>query len=184
MADQKVLVICGSLRKGSYNAALARALPALAPEGMKLIMAAADRNISAVQRRYPGGLRLSAGRRGFGHRDPRRRRRAVRDAGIQLVDAGRAQERHRLGVADEGPAVQGKAGGDSVREPGPARRRAHAVSLAHVDDFPGAFIFGTPEVFIGLAQTKFDKDTLELKDRRPRTPSRRNSRHLRNSSSG
>ena len=39
MADQKVLVICGSLRKGSYNAALARALPALAPEGMKLIMA-------------------------------------------------------------------------------------------------------------------------------------------------
>ena len=31
-----VLVICGSLRKGSYNAALARALPALAPAGMHL----------------------------------------------------------------------------------------------------------------------------------------------------
>src|SRR5262244_3826198 len=31
-----VLVICGSLRKGSYNAALARTLPALAPAGMKL----------------------------------------------------------------------------------------------------------------------------------------------------
>jgi chromate reductase len=31
-----VLVICGSLRKGSYNAALARALPALAPPGMTL----------------------------------------------------------------------------------------------------------------------------------------------------
>jgi len=32
MADQfKVLVICGSLRKGSFNAAIARALPALAP---------------------------------------------------------------------------------------------------------------------------------------------------------
>jgi chromate reductase, NAD(P)H dehydrogenase (quinone) len=30
-----VLVICGSLRKKSYNAALARALPALAPEGMR-----------------------------------------------------------------------------------------------------------------------------------------------------
>ena len=30
MAEQlKVLVICGSLRKGSYNAALTRALPAL-----------------------------------------------------------------------------------------------------------------------------------------------------------
>ena len=38
MADQPldVLVICGSLRKGSYNAALARTLPALAPPGIKL----------------------------------------------------------------------------------------------------------------------------------------------------
>src|ERR1039458_8859164 len=40
MADQmKVLVICGSLRKGSYNAALTRALPALALPEMKLITA-------------------------------------------------------------------------------------------------------------------------------------------------
>src|ERR1035437_7320311 len=40
MADQmKVLVICGSLRKGSYNAALTRALPALAAPAMKLIKA-------------------------------------------------------------------------------------------------------------------------------------------------
>ena len=38
MADRQldVLVICGSLRKGSYNAALARTLPALAPPAMKL----------------------------------------------------------------------------------------------------------------------------------------------------
>jgi chromate reductase len=31
-----VLVICGSLRHGSYNAAVARALPSLAPANMKL----------------------------------------------------------------------------------------------------------------------------------------------------
>lgn len=31
-----VLVICGSLRKGSYNASVVRALPALAPPSMKL----------------------------------------------------------------------------------------------------------------------------------------------------
>jgi len=38
MTDRQldVLVICGSLRKGSYNAALARTLPALAPPGMAL----------------------------------------------------------------------------------------------------------------------------------------------------
>ncbi|MGB6999857.1 MAG: NADPH-dependent FMN reductase, partial [Pseudolabrys sp.] len=40
MADQlNVLVICGSLRKGSYNAALTRALPDLAPPEMKLVTA-------------------------------------------------------------------------------------------------------------------------------------------------
>jgi chromate reductase len=38
MADTQldVLVICGSLRKGSYNAALARTLPSLAPPGLAL----------------------------------------------------------------------------------------------------------------------------------------------------
>ena len=30
--------------------------------------------------------------------------------------------------------------------------------------FLGAYIFGTPEVFVGNAQTKFDKDTLALTD--------------------
>jgi chromate reductase len=40
MADQlNVLVICGSLRKKSYNAALARALPELAPPEMKFVSA-------------------------------------------------------------------------------------------------------------------------------------------------
>lgn len=34
MAELNVLTICGSLRKASFNAALARALPALAPAGM------------------------------------------------------------------------------------------------------------------------------------------------------
>ncbi len=36
MADLNVLTVCGSLRKGSYNAMVQRALPSLAPEGMRL----------------------------------------------------------------------------------------------------------------------------------------------------
>ena len=36
MADLNVLTICGSLRKGSYNAIVQRALPSLAPEGMTI----------------------------------------------------------------------------------------------------------------------------------------------------
>jgi len=38
-AKLDVLTICGSLRKGSYNAALARALPDLAPRGMTITAA-------------------------------------------------------------------------------------------------------------------------------------------------
>jgi chromate reductase, NAD(P)H dehydrogenase (quinone) len=30
--------------------------------------------------------------------------------------------------------------------------------------FLNAFVFGTPEVFVGLAHTKFDAETLELRD--------------------
>jgi chromate reductase len=40
MAEEKPLrfvVMVGSLRKGSYNAAIARALPALAPEGVSIV---------------------------------------------------------------------------------------------------------------------------------------------------
>jgi chromate reductase len=38
MSDkQNVLVICGSLRRGSYNALLARNLPALAPPEMTIV---------------------------------------------------------------------------------------------------------------------------------------------------
>src|SRR5260370_42282507 len=36
MANLNVLTICGSLRKGSYNAMVQRALPSLAPDGMTL----------------------------------------------------------------------------------------------------------------------------------------------------
>jgi chromate reductase len=39
MADLNILSICGSLRKASFNAALQRVLPSLAPAGMKITQA-------------------------------------------------------------------------------------------------------------------------------------------------
>src|SRR5262249_37566157 len=41
MADLNILSICGSLRKGSFNAALQRALLSLAPAGLKITPAPA-----------------------------------------------------------------------------------------------------------------------------------------------
>ena len=36
--------------------------------------------------------------------------------------------------------------------------------LRQVMIFLNAFVFGTPEIFVGMAQTKFDEKTFELKD--------------------
>src|SRR5262245_46334525 len=41
MAGLNVISICGSLRKGSYNAIVQRALPSLAPDGMSITPAPA-----------------------------------------------------------------------------------------------------------------------------------------------
>ncbi len=43
------VVMVGSLRKGSFNAAIARALPALAPEGVTIEPLALGRRVSALQ---------------------------------------------------------------------------------------------------------------------------------------
>jgi len=165
MTDQlKVLVICGSLRKGSYNAALTRALPALAPPDMKLITAPPFDTFplynADVQEAsgFPGPVNDLAA--------------AVRDAdgvlfvtpeynwsmpgalknAIDWVSRMKDQPFKEKPVAIQS-ASQGPLGG--------ARMQYHwRMSMT----FLNAFIFGTPEVFVGLAQTKFDKETLELKD--------------------
>jgi hypothetical protein len=59
-------------------------------------------------------------------------------------------------------AVEGQAGGDPVDDRRPVGRRRDAVS--HALTFLNAFIFGTPEIFVGLAHTTFDEKMLELKD--------------------
>ena len=77
MADKQldVLVICGSLRKGSYNAALARTLPALAPAGLKLRAAPAFDKFPIYNHDIQDCDRLSGRSEGLGRRHPQRRRR-------------------------------------------------------------------------------------------------------------
>jgi chromate reductase len=164
MAELKVLVICGSLRKGSYNAALARTLPALAPPDMKLIAAPSF----AVFPLYNADVQDASGFPA----DVEALARAISDAdgvlfvtpeynwsmpgalknAIDWLSRMKEQPFKEKPVAIQS-ASQGPLGG--------ARMQYHwRMSMT----FVGAFIFGTPEVFVGLAQTKFDKETLELKD--------------------
>jgi chromate reductase, NAD(P)H dehydrogenase (quinone) len=165
MADQvNVLVICGSLRKASYNAALTRELPKLTPPEMKLTSAPtleafplynADIQDSAG---FPAPANDLAG--------------MIRDAdgvlfvtpeynwsmpgvlknAIDWVSRMKDQPFENKPVAIQS-CSQGPLGG--------ARMQYHwRMSMT----FLKAHIFGTPEVFIGSAQTKFDKGTLALTD--------------------
>jgi chromate reductase len=163
MADQKVLVICGSLRKASFNAALARALPALAPEGMKLITAPTIGtiplyNADVQEAGFPAPVEeLAAAIRAadgvlFVTPEYNWSMPGVLKNAIDWLSRLKEQPFKEKPVAIQS-ASQGPLGG--------ARMQYHwRMSMT----FVGAFIFGTPEVFVGLAQNKFAKDTLELTD--------------------
>src|ERR1700686_539215 len=165
MADQlNVLVICGSLRKGSYNAALTRALPALAPPEMKLITAPPFDTLPLynedVQNTsgFPGpAMDLAA---------------AIRTAdGVLFVTpeynwsmpGGLKNAIDWVSRMKEQP-FEGKPVAIQSCSQGPlggARMQYHwRMSMT----FLKAFIFGIPEVFVGSAATKFDKETLALTD--------------------
>jgi chromate reductase, NAD(P)H dehydrogenase (quinone) len=166
VTDQQldVLVICGSLRKGSYNAALARTLSALAPAGMKLRAARSFERFPIynfdVQNTsgFPTDVVTWAD--------------AVRSAdGLIIVSpeynwsipgglknaidwVSRMKDQP---FKDKPVALQSAAGGIL----GGSRMQYHLrQSLTSID----ALLFGRPEVIVTFAAQKFDEKTLELKD--------------------
>jgi chromate reductase len=165
MPDQlNVLVVCGSLRKGSYNAALTRALPALAPPEITLNTAPpfetfplynadiqdasgfpeAVENFAAAIRAADGVLIVSPE---YNWSIPG----ALKNA-LDWVSRMKDQPFKDKPVAIQS-ASQGPLGG--------ARMQYHMrMALTYLN----SFVFGTPEIFVGMAQNKFDKETLELKD--------------------
>ena len=162
--DLNVLVIVGSLRKGSYNAALARALPALAPPGMKFIGAPAfdtlpmyNADIQEATGLPPAAEDLAAAIRAadavlFVSPEYNWSMPGWLKNGIDWVSRMKDQPFKEKPVAIQS-CSQGILGG--------ARMQYHwRMSMT----FLQAYIFGTPEVFVAQAQNKFDKDTLELKD--------------------
>ena len=165
MADQlNVLVICGSLRKGSYNAALTRALPGLAPPEMKLITAPPigdfplyNADIQDASGFPPTAEDLATAIRAadgvlFVTPEYNWSMPGVLKNAIDWVSRMKDQPFKDKPVAIQS-CSQGPLGG--------ARMQYHwRMSMT----FLAALIFGTQEIFVGQAQNKFDKDTLELKD--------------------
>ena len=166
MADNtlNVLSICGSLRKGSYNAALMRTLPSLAPEGMSIKPAPAWDKMPIYnfdiqnEHGFPADVTAWAD--------------AIRGAdGIIIVSpeynwtipGGLKNAIDWVSRMKEQPfngkpcAVQSAAGGLL----GGSRMQYHLrQSLISLD----VHWFGRPEVIVSFAPQKFDKSTLELTD--------------------
>ena len=165
MAEEvKVLVICGSLRKRSYNAALTRALPELAPPEIKLTTAPPVEALPL----YNEDLQNTSGFPGPANDLAA----AIRSAdGVLFVTpeynwsmpGGLKNAIDWVSRMKEQP-FEGKPVAIQSCSQGPlggARMQYHwRMSMT----FLKAYIFGTPEVFVGSAAGKFDKETLELKD--------------------
>ncbi|MDR3468912.1 MAG: NAD(P)H-dependent oxidoreductase [Xanthobacteraceae bacterium] len=158
-----VVTISGSLRKGSYNSALQRALPGLAPAGMTLTPAPAydsfplynadlqaEAGFPAAVTAFADAIRAADGviiiTPEYNYSVPG----ALKNA-IDWVSRLEHQP-----FKDKPVAIQSATGGPL----GGARMQYH---LRAILVFLNAFTFNTPEIFVGSAHTRFN-DKLELTD--------------------
>jgi chromate reductase, NAD(P)H dehydrogenase (quinone) len=165
MADKlNVITIVGSLRKGSFNAALARQIPKWAPPGMSITAApdwadlpiynADDQNSTgfpATATKLADAIRAADGvifvTPEYNYSIPGGLKNAI-DWVSRIKDQP---------FKDKPVAIQSATGGPM----GGARMQYH---LRQAMVFLNAFTFNTPEIFVGMAQTKFDEKTMEFKD--------------------
>jgi chromate reductase, NAD(P)H dehydrogenase (quinone) len=166
VADRQleVLVICGSLRRGSYNAALARTLPALAPPGIALRPAPSFEKFPIYNLDLQNSSGFPAEVNAWAD--------AIRAANALIIVSPEynwsipgglknaidwASRMKEQPFKDKPAALQSAAPGIL----GGSRSQYHLrQSLTSVD----AILFGRPEVIIANAAQKFDEKTLALKD--------------------
>jgi chromate reductase, NAD(P)H dehydrogenase (quinone) len=160
----KVTVICGSLRKDSYNGALARMAPKLAPSGIAMTPAPPLDAIPLYNFDVHSSTGIPA---------------AVHELGAAITAADGVlicspeynwsipgvlknaidwiSRLKPVPFAGKPVALQSASGGLL----GGSRMQYHLrQSLTSID----ALMFGKPEVFVNFAAQKFDAETLELKD--------------------
>jgi len=165
MADKfNVLVICGSLRKGSFNASVARALPALAPPELSLTPAPSFANFPL----YNVDVHTASGVPA----DVTAWCDAIRSADAVIIVSPEynwsipgglknaidwASRLKDIPFKDKPVALQSASGG----QVGGARMQYHLrMALTAID----AQMFGKPEVFVNFAAKKIDEKTGELTD--------------------
>jgi chromate reductase len=166
MADQAVtvLTICGSLRKGSYNAMAQRALPALAPPGMTLKPSASFADFPI----YNADIQNSTGFPAQVN--------AMADA-IRAADGvifctpeynfsipGGLKNAIDWVSRLQNQPFAGKPVALMSASPGPVGGARVQYDLRKAMVFLDAFTLNKPEIFINNCVSKFDEKTGELKD--------------------
>ncbi len=159
-----VLSICGSLRKGSYNAMLARALPGLAPEGMTIKPAPSFAEFPIYnfdiqnERGIPAGVTALAD--------------AIRAAdGVVIVSAeynfsvpgGLKNAIDWLSRLKDQPFT-GKPIAIQSASPGPVGGARMQYHLRQILNSLDAFILNKPEIFANNVKTRVNEEKGELTD--------------------
>ena len=159
-----VLTICGSLRKGSYNAMVQRALPALAPAGMALKPAPSF----AAFPIYNADIQNSTGFPA----DVNELADAIRTAdGVIIITpeynfsipGGLKNAIDWVSRLQNQPFAGNPIALQSA-SPGPLGGGRVQYDLRRAMVFLDAFTLNKPEIFIGNCVSKFDEKTGELKD--------------------
>jgi chromate reductase, NAD(P)H dehydrogenase (quinone) len=166
VADNRlnVLVICGSSRKLSYNAALTRALPPLAPDGMVLKTAPSTDKLPIYNNDDEDATGFPAEAVAWAD--------AIRAAdGVLFVSPeynwgvpGGLKDAIDWASRMKDVPFKGKAVAiqSCARGPMGGARMQYQMRLCMTS--VDAFIFGKPEVIVSFAPKKFDEATLELTD--------------------
>jgi chromate reductase len=164
VASLNVLTLCGSLRKGSYNAMLQRALPGLAPEGMTLKPAPSFAEFPL----YNADIQNSTG---------------FPAAVNTLADAIRAADgvifctpEYNFGIPGglknaidwvsrlPNQPFAGKPVALQSVSPGPLGGGRVQYDMRRAMVFLDAFTLNKPEIFVGGCASKLDEKTGEVKD--------------------
>ncbi len=164
MATLNIVSICGSLRKGSFNAMVQRALPSLAPDGMTLKPAPSFAELPL----YNFDIQSSSG---------------IPAPASTLADAIRAADgviicspEYNFGIPGglknaidwvsrlPNQPFAGKPVALQSASPSPLGGGRVQYDLRRAMVFLDAFTLNKPEIFIGNCASKFDEKTGEIKD--------------------
>jgi chromate reductase len=159
-----VLSICGSLRKGSYNAMVARALPALAPEGMTITPAPSFAEFPLYNADIQNSTGFPAAVTTLAD--------AIRDAdGVIFttpeynftIPGGLKNALDWVSRLKDQPFA-GKPVALQSASPGPVGGARVQYDMRKAMAFLDAFVLNKPEIFVGGCASKFDEKTGELTD--------------------